>query len=314
MVGAEMSRYVAALVYRKRLGSMARKSILAYCAERANDDGTGIWASKVTIAKEVECSKQTVISTLRDLVADGILREVGKRKCQNGFVVEYDIVVSAVEALEDAISRAESTGPILDRSNELTPRGQTTLPQEVKPVDPNRPRTVLKPSIAPKPPEGASDLFSEIEDDQTQKTDSIEESFEEFWKQWPSGSRKAGKVDCRKVYRKACTGKHEKADKIEPAVLNRAARLYVEDLRRAGKMEFIQGPLPWLRKPGWEPFLEAAQRAGSIGRQDRVNDLLRQYGTAPSADEIEKRLARPDPDRDARVAENLRRLGIGGRP
>ena len=149
-----MSRFVAALVYQKRIGSMARKSILAYCAERANDDGSGVWASKVRIAKEVECSKQTVIDTMRAFVAEGLLIEAGKRKTSNGYVIDYRVNVAAVKALPDAIEdvfstddqSSELTGPDLDGSNELTPRGQATGPQEVKPVDPNRPLTVLEPS------------------------------------------------------------------------------------------------------------------------------------------------------------------------
>lgn len=276
-----MSRYVAALVYRKRVGSMARKAILAYCAERANDDGTGVWASKVTIAKEVECSKQTVIETIRTFVDEGLLIEVGRKPCQNGFVIEYDINVAAVSALPDAISRAESTGPILDRSSELTPRGQATGPQEVKPVDPNRPKTVLKPST-PLPPQEGNDLFSEIEErpeSQVQAADPIEEGFKSFWDDWPKGPRKTARADCAKVYRQACTGKHAKAEKIEPHVLNRAAQLYVDDLQRRGALEYVKGPLPWLRQPGWEPFLEAALKPVTDGGRDaRVKALLQQYG------------------------------------
>ena len=40
-----MSKHVAALVYRKRIGAMVKQAVMAYCAERANDDGSGIWAS-----------------------------------------------------------------------------------------------------------------------------------------------------------------------------------------------------------------------------------------------------------------------------
>lgn len=249
-----MSRYVAALVYRKRLGSMARKSILCYCAERANDDGTGVWASKVRIAKEVECSKPTVIDTLRAFVNEGILIEAGRRPCQNGYVIEYDISIAAVEALPDAISPEETTGQIFDRSSQLTPRGKATLPQEVKPLDSNRPRTVHKPS---------GDLFGQkvkVEE----SPDEIAEHFSAFWDHWPSGPRKTAKKKCEAVYRSACLGTHKNADKVSPADLNRCARLYVEDLKRRNALEYIKGPLPWLNLPGWEPFLEQ-QKPGRHG-------------------------------------------------
>jgi biotin operon repressor len=163
-----MSRFVAALVYQKRAGSMARKSILAYCAERANDDGSGIWASKVRIAKEVECSKQTVIDTLKTFVDEGLMIEAGRRKTPHGYTVEYAINIAAVKALPDAFEDPHSVddlgsgskiGPVkpFDGSTHLTPRSQLAGPQGVNPLDPNRPLTVLKPSI-----EG-SDLFSESE-------------------------------------------------------------------------------------------------------------------------------------------------------
>ena len=141
-----MSRYVAAMVYRKRAGSMARKAILAYLAERANDDGSGIWPSKPRVAREVECSKQTVIDTFKAFVAEGLLSEVGKRKTGRGYVVEYTLNIRAIEALPNALEDDELTGPDLDRSNQLTPRGQAAGPQGVKPVDPNRHLTVPEPS------------------------------------------------------------------------------------------------------------------------------------------------------------------------
>jgi hypothetical protein len=268
-----MSRYVAALVYRKKVGSMARKSILAYCAERANDDGSGVWASKVRIAKEVECSKQTVIDTLKSFVDEGLMKEVGKRRSPHGYTIEYAILVRAVEALEDAFEDPFSTddarGPNLDGSTHLTPRGQATGPQEVKPVDPNRPLTVPKPSNTRDARE--DDLFSA--DDQTESQadgpDQIEEGFKEFWAEiWPSHKRKAGKSDCEKVYRSACVGQHKKADQIDPPELNRCARAYITSVR---DLEYLKAPLAWLRQPGWEPFM----RSGSE-QQFNHSDLTSQ--------------------------------------
>lgn len=162
-----MSRYVAALVYRKKLGSIARKSIMAYCAERANDDGSGVWASKVRIAKEVECSKHTVIDTMRTFVSEGLMIEVGQRRTTNGYVVEYALNIAQISALPDALTDDELTGAILDRSTEFTPRGATETPQEVQLRHPNRPLTVLKPSNT-----GEADLFS-AEDLPKKKPDEV---------------------------------------------------------------------------------------------------------------------------------------------
>ncbi|MDE4303596.1 hypothetical protein PXK30_09735 [Phaeobacter gallaeciensis] len=258
-----MSRFIAALVYRKRIGSMARKSILAYCAERANDDGTGIWASKVRIANEVECSKQTVISTLNAFVEEGVMVEVGKRRSPHGYTIEYAINVSAVMQLEDAFedpfSTGETRGPKLDGSNELTPRGQTAGPQEVKPVDPNRPRTVLKPSYSPKPPEGDDDLFSASgqptpengDGAEAKKPDSIEESFEKFWKAYP---KKAGKPNALKAWKAAI--KHADPDRIISG-----AERYAEWLSSAAPGEFRpqpKYPQGWLNDHRWTEFEDSA--------------------------------------------------------
>jgi hypothetical protein len=152
-----MSRLVATLVYSKRVGSMARKAVLAYCADRASDDGTGIWCSKVRIAEEVECSKQTVIDTLRALVAEGLMSEVGRRKCVSGFTVEYALNLSAIRALPDV--REGESGPNLDPMGSTSGpvqilTGQATGPHGVNQLDPNRPRTVLREerSLSPPPP------------------------------------------------------------------------------------------------------------------------------------------------------------------
>ena len=129
-----MSRTVVALVYSRKIGSMARKAILAYCADRANDDGSGVWASKRRIADEVECSRQTVVNVLRDLVGDGLIVKVGKRRCPNGYTDEYAIVIEAVASLPKAqfapVVIPEIDTPLkLDPSTSFTPRPQPALPK-----------------------------------------------------------------------------------------------------------------------------------------------------------------------------------------
>lgn len=128
-----MSRKVATLVYAKQAGSMARKAVLAYFADRANDDGSGIWTAKQRIADEIECSKQTVITTVKALVADGLVSESGRRPNGNGYTVEYAINLAAIEALPDSKRDIEGvqilTRQDLDGSTSLTARGQAALPK-----------------------------------------------------------------------------------------------------------------------------------------------------------------------------------------
>lgn len=234
-----MSRYVASLVYRKKVGSMARKSILAYCAERANDDGSGVWPAKSTVAKEVECSKQTVIDTFRAFANEGLLIEVGRRKTSNGFVVMYDMSIAAIRALPDAISDEELTGPILDGSNELTPRGQATGPQEVKPVDPNRPLTVLKPSNSARDePDLFSDKLSPTEE--VKPKASIEEKFKEFWKVFP---KKIAPDKSRRNFERAVKSG------VDPDLIISAARRYAQS--DAVQRGFVKHPQGWLTDERW---------------------------------------------------------------
>lgn len=264
-----MSRYVAALVYRKKVGSMARKSILAYCAERANDDGSGIWASKVRIAKEVECSKQTVLDTIKAFLAEGILTDRGRRKSPHGYTVEYAVNVGAVLALEDAFEDQfqvdDARGPKLDGSNELTPRGQATGPQEVKPLDPNRPLTVLK-EEPPLPPRG-NDLFSANSLPESQGT-SVDDLFERFWKVFP---KKSGKPEAKKAFAKAI--------KRAPAeiIIQRAER-YAAWLAEAGPGEFrpnVKYPQGWLTNDRWN---DEELRTPASEPVNRYQKIVKEWG------------------------------------
>jgi len=94
-----MSNHLVSTVYKRRLGSMLRKAVLALLADKASDDGRGIWASKQTIADELDCSKRAVIETMKALKDEGILRETGTHKVATGHTIEYAIIVEAVEAL-----------------------------------------------------------------------------------------------------------------------------------------------------------------------------------------------------------------------
>ncbi len=112
-----MSKHIVSLVYRKKIGSMMRKAVLSYMADRANDDGTGIWCSKGTIANEIEASRQGVINTIKGLLEDALLVEVGERKCQNGYTMEYRIDLKKVHDLPFVTGKnidTSKSGPVND--------------------------------------------------------------------------------------------------------------------------------------------------------------------------------------------------------
>jgi hypothetical protein len=140
-----VSNHLISTAYKRDLRTPMRKSVMALLADKASDDGSGIYASKQTMADELCCSKQTIIDTIKGFLLDGLVVELGKRRAPNGFTVEYGIVVAQLEALPlvkchaDRAARqstrltGQSAGPVsdMDRSTSLTP--------PVQQVDPNPP-------------------------------------------------------------------------------------------------------------------------------------------------------------------------------
>ncbi|WP_165911500.1 hypothetical protein [Sphingomonas sp. PP-CC-3A-396] len=141
----EVSNHLISTTYKRELRTPMRKSVMALFADKASDDGSGIYASKQTMADELCCSKQAILDTIKAFMVEGLLIEVRKRRVANGFTVEYGIVVEALEALPlvkchaDKLARQSSgltgqpNGPVkqADRSTGLTP--------PVQQVDPNPP-------------------------------------------------------------------------------------------------------------------------------------------------------------------------------
>ncbi|MBN8484135.1 MAG: helix-turn-helix domain-containing protein [Sphingomonadales bacterium] len=148
-----MSNHLISITYKRVLGSGTRKALMVLFADKASDDGRGIYASKQTMADELDLSKQTVISTIKGLIDDGLLSEVGERACDTGHTVEYAINVDALIALplveyeKRRAERAEArkrASPVkkLDRSTDLTATGQTALPKPLsKPFTPQTPHS-----------------------------------------------------------------------------------------------------------------------------------------------------------------------------
>lgn len=94
-----MSNLISASVQRRLVGSATRKSVLSYMADKAADDGSGIWTSKANIARDLELSRRAVQLAIQELIRDGLVTETGQRNCKHGFTVEYSIVIEAVDNL-----------------------------------------------------------------------------------------------------------------------------------------------------------------------------------------------------------------------
>lgn len=151
-----MSNHLISEVYKRQVGNIARKAVMGLLADKASDDGSGIWASKQRMAEEIGASKQTVIATLKALIDDGLVREAGKRKCPNGYTVEYAINVVALRAIPLIKSQQDDqsenlTGQAASPVNEATPTGQILLPDQSE----NLTQTLLNPPEPPKEEEEA---------------------------------------------------------------------------------------------------------------------------------------------------------------
>ncbi|ALH82921.1 DnaA N-terminal domain-containing protein [Sphingopyxis macrogoltabida] len=94
-----MSNHLITECYKRKLGSVTRLAMMAYLADKAADCGGGIYASKQTMADELDLTKKTVITTIQGLIADGLLIAVGTKPCANGHTVDYAIVVDALLSL-----------------------------------------------------------------------------------------------------------------------------------------------------------------------------------------------------------------------
>ncbi len=151
-----MSFICSALVERRVLGSPTKKSVMAYLAVRASDDGSGIWTSKGHIADDTELSKRSVQKAIIEFEQDGLVKKVGKKPCKNGFTYEYQIIVEALELLPNTRKvTGESGAPLKEKQtgergapvNPVHPTGESGAPQGVNVVHPNNPRISHESSI-----------------------------------------------------------------------------------------------------------------------------------------------------------------------
>ncbi|MDR0809724.1 MAG: helix-turn-helix domain-containing protein [Gemmobacter sp.] len=128
-----MSNLIAASVQRRVVGSATRKSVLLYMADKAADDGSGIWTSKANIARDLELSRRAVQIAINELIRDGLLSEAGQRDCKHGYTVEYAILPEAVDKLP---STREQGSPRESHSRVTRESGS---PHPANQIHPNHP-------------------------------------------------------------------------------------------------------------------------------------------------------------------------------
>ncbi len=249
-----MSNECVTIAQKRRVGSATKKSVLIYLADRASDDGSGIWTSKAHIAADTELSKRSVQNAMNEFEAMGLLVRVGRKPCKNGFTFEYRL---ALDVLLTLPSTREETGAGDSPVQEIHLTGAGDSPHGVQEIHPNHPITIQEP-----PNTCESDLFSAREEPESQSdsSDLIEEGWKEFQLIWPKGHprREMGKV-ARKKYEMACRGKNANSSgSIDPKELNRAAKSYIASVRDP---QFIKGTEAWLNGAKWEQYLDAPSKS-----------------------------------------------------
>ena len=127
-----MSWRVANTCAERKFGSATRKQIIMFLADKASDDGSGIWCSKGSIQRHTELGETTVKRTVREFLKEGILVETGARTCKNGFTVVYRIDLAKVGALDPTLEPEIETGATV-----------AGVPGPPRP--PNHPKTIHKP-------------------------------------------------------------------------------------------------------------------------------------------------------------------------
>jgi len=140
-----MSWKVANLCAGRRFGSPVRKQIIMFLADKASDDGSGIWCSKGTIQRHTELGETTVKRTINEFLNEGILIETGRRACKNGFTVVYRISLAAVRTLEGIAEPDDETGSTEDGVYREPGTGSTADPVPRPQRTPNHPETIHKP-------------------------------------------------------------------------------------------------------------------------------------------------------------------------
>lgn len=243
-----MCKHLVSLVYLKRTGSAVRKAVLGYMADRASEDGDGIYTSKGRIARETEFSESAVKKAIREFISEGILVEVGKRGCANGQTVVYAMCRAKIEALPDAKDGGKS-GP--------TPAPSDPVTQE--------PRHRVTPTPAPSDPHpGTGCPQTTLNHLEPQKDHSASQndprSFSAFWEAWPL--RKVGKAKAQAAFNRLSQQNRREAI--------RQCRAWAQRWRAAYPGASDMHPTSFLNGKRWEDDFGQATVAGRIPQQMRT--------------------------------------------
>ena len=255
-----MSFHVASMCTSHKFGSATRKQVITFLADKASDDGSGIWCSKGTVAQSTELSKSTVKRVFLQFLNEGIIFETGRRNNSHGFTVEYCINLDKVAELPLTKELPDVTGVTVNPVQHEPPRGVTVHPQEGSPRTPNHPLTILEPPTRTRA--GAEEEISSKE-------------FEVAWGAFPE-DRRRNKETCQQIFAEAIS------QGTAPEDILAAVQAYAQTTAgyTRGKVKFSDN---WFRSASWEDHV--AIRTEEV----KTNELVLQDSLARCKDWIVSR-------------------------
>lgn len=230
-----MSWRVATLCAGRRFGSPVRKQIIMFLADKASDDGSGIWCSKGTIARHSELGETTVKRAVAEFLAEGVLVEAGRRPCVNGYTPIYRIDLDAVERLEAICDPDMGTGSRADGVRNGPGRGARADGVPGPQRTPNHPETILKP-----PPSRADAIGEEVAPE-----------LEKVWEAYPADRRRDRATSLRRM--------QEALSEVSAGELLAAVQAYAAESAgfTRSKVSFFDN---WLRDGKWRRHVDDHRR------------------------------------------------------
>lgn len=125
-----MSRRVAKECSERKLWSAPRKQIIMFLADKASDDGSGIWCSKDAVQRHTELGASTVKRTIHEFRNEDILIETRKKKCKNGHSIVYRMILARVTLLGLTREPDIETRAIMDPVQSETGTQSTVDPKQ----------------------------------------------------------------------------------------------------------------------------------------------------------------------------------------
>ena len=201
-------------------------------ADKASDDGSGIWCSKATIALETELSRSTVKRLIKELEAEDLIIATGRRKNAHGYTVEYAINLNAICALPLLKPPQESTEVNVNPAQDELPKKLHVNRQDSSTRTPNHPTTIQEP----------------LSNGERIGSEEVEEYFQLAWMAYPD-DRKTKQSKCRKEFFSAVK------DGADPEGILRAVQTY-EVTSRTYTRSMVKLAHNWFSNRDWIQFIE----------------------------------------------------------